>query len=156
MHLGFLIKQRYLRSYDQLEPRNRRYEPFFQALASIDVDPSARNYTGLGAVLWQQGRSEEAIENLRKAIQIDSKNTATSTTLGKIFVEQGKLEEAAETYCDLSLNMPSTSAHQELVQILTRMGREQEARKKLIKAKALEKFKSNNVHLFICARKSDI
>lgn len=54
-------------------------------------------------------------------------------------MEQGKLEEVAETYRDLSLNVPSTSAHQELAQILTRMGRQQEARLELIKAKALDK-----------------
>jgi len=107
-------------------------------LAALKTQPSAQVYTGLGAVLWQQGRAEEAITNLKTAIQTDPKSTGASNTLGKIFIEQGKLDEAASTYRLLAKNQPSAVAHQGLAQVLTRMGRDKEAQQELSKAKALE------------------
>jgi len=119
--------------------RNKEYsEAESHLLSALKTQPNAKVYTGLGAVLWQQGRAEEAITNLKTAIQVDPKNTGASNTLGKIFVEQGKLEEAASTYRLLAQNQPSTLAHQSLAQVLKHLGREEEARQELAKAKVLE------------------
>jgi len=119
--------------------RNKKYSDAESHLrAALKTQPSAKVYTGLGAVLWQQGRAEEAITNLKTAIQTDPKNTGASNTLGKIFIEQGKLEEAASTYRLLSQNQPSSVAHQGLSQVLARMGRDEEARQELAKAKVFE------------------
>ena len=119
--------------------RNKEYsDAESHLLAALKTQPNTKIYTGLGAVLWQQGRADEAITNLQTAIQKDPKNTGASNTLGKIFMEQGKLEEAASTYRLLAQNQPSTVAHQGLAQALTRMGRDGEARQELAKAKVLE------------------
>jgi tetratricopeptide (TPR) repeat protein len=82
---------------------------------------------------------DEAIVNLRAAIEADPKNAATYDTLGPILVQQGKLEEAASIYRDLIRNRPSAPAHQELAQVLTRLGRTDAARKEMEIAKALDR-----------------
>ena len=106
--------------------------------SALKTQDNAKVHTGLGAVLWQQGRAEEAISALRIAVSQDPKSTAASDTLGKIFLEQGKLEEAASTYSALSQNQPSAIAFNGHAQALSRMGKADEARIVLAKASALE------------------
>ncbi len=101
-------------------------------------DPSSKAYSGLGIVLLQQGRVDEAIASLRKAIEVDPGNAVPYDQLGSILVQQGKLEEAASTYRSLIRNQPSAAAHQELAQVLTLLGRTEEALKELEMAKAFE------------------
>ena len=111
-------------------------ETHFRAI--LENNPGSQAYTGLGIVLWQQGQADEAIANLQNAIKTDPKNAAAYDQLGTIQVQQGKLEEAASTYRSLVRNQPSAAAHQELAQVLGRLGRTDEARKELEMAKALE------------------
>jgi len=106
---------------------------------ALKKNPNTQTYTALGIALWQQGRIDEAIANLRAAIKADPKNAAPYDTLGTILIQQGKLEEAASTYRDLIRNRPSAAAHQELAQVLTRLGRTDEARKEMELAKALDR-----------------
>lgn len=106
--------------------------------AALKTRPEAKVYTGLGAVLWQQGRAEEAIENLQIAILEDPKSAAASDTLGKIFIEQGKLEQAVSTYRVLAQNEPSAIAYNGEATALNAMGRVTEAQQAHAKAKALE------------------
>jgi tetratricopeptide (TPR) repeat protein/Tol biopolymer transport system component len=101
-------------------------------------NPTSKAYNGLGIVLLQQGRVDEAIVSLQKAIEVDPGNAAAYDQLGTILIRQGKLEEAASTYRALIRNQPSAAAHQELAQVLTRLGRTEEARKELEMAKTLE------------------
>jgi tetratricopeptide (TPR) repeat protein len=112
-------------------------EPHFRAV--IEKNPSTQAYTGLGIVLWQQGREDEATTSLQSAVKADPKNAAAYDQLGTIQVQQGKLEEAASTYRSLVHNQPSAAAHQELAEVLTRLGRTDEANKELERAKALER-----------------
>lgn len=99
----------------------------------------AKVYTGLGAVLWQQGKADEAVANLKKAVEYDPKSTAASDTLGKIYVEQGKFEEAASTYKLLAEHQPSPLAYNGQALALTRLGKVEEANQVSALAKALEK-----------------
>ena len=78
-------------------------------------------------MLWQQGHGDEAI---------GFSNQLPPLHLRTIQIQQGKLEEAASTYRYLVRNQPSAAAHHELAQVLTRLGRTDEARKET--AKALE------------------
>jgi Tfp pilus assembly protein PilF len=112
-------------------------EPHFRAV--IEKNPSTQAYTGLGIVLWEQGRADEAIASLQSAIKADPKNAAAYDQLGTIQVQQGKLEEAASTYRSLVRSQPSAAAHQELAQVLQRLGRTDEARKELEMATALKR-----------------
>jgi Tfp pilus assembly protein PilF len=61
---------------------------------AVTKDPNTRNYTGLGIVLWQQGRTDQAIENLRAAIEADPKNPAAHQKLAEILESQGRNDEA--------------------------------------------------------------
>jgi tetratricopeptide (TPR) repeat protein len=112
-------------------------EPHFRSV--LEIDPSTQAYTGLGIVLWQQGRADEAVASLQSAIKADPKNAAAYDQLGTIQVQQGKLEEAASTYRSLVRSQPSAAAHQELAQVLQRLGRTDEARKELEMATALKR-----------------
>jgi superkiller protein 3 len=106
---------------------------------ALKKNPNTQTYTALGIALWQQGRVDEAITNLRAAIKADPKNAAPYDTLGTILVQQGKLEDAASVYRDLIRNRPSAAAHRELAQVLKRLGRTDEARKEMEMAKALDR-----------------
>jgi tetratricopeptide (TPR) repeat protein len=107
--------------------------------AALEETPNAQTYTGLGFVLWQQGRVDEAIASLDAAIKADSKQPAAYDHLGTILVEQGKLEEAASNYRLLVRYRPSSAAHQKLGQVLTRLGHTDEAHKAMEMAKALDR-----------------
>jgi superkiller protein 3 len=107
--------------------------------AALEEKPSAQAYTGLGFVLWQQGRVDEAIASLHNAIEADPKDAAAYDQLGTILVEQGKLEEAASNNRLLVRYRPSAAAYQKLAQVLMRLGRTDEARKEMEMAKALDR-----------------
>jgi tetratricopeptide (TPR) repeat protein len=102
-----------------------------------EVKPSTQTYTGLGFALAQQGRLDEAIASLNGAIEADPKNAAAYDRLGTLLVQQGRLEEAVSAYRLLIRNLPSAAAHQELAQVLMRLGRTDEARAEMEVAKAL-------------------
>jgi tetratricopeptide (TPR) repeat protein len=105
---------------------------------AIKIMPNAQAYAGLGAVLWQQGKADEAISSLQTAIEENPKSIAASDTLGKIFVEQGKLDQAESTYHLLIQNQPSALAYRNLADVLNLAGRTEEARQAMAKANALE------------------
>jgi tetratricopeptide (TPR) repeat protein len=106
--------------------------------AALEAKPNTQTYTGLGFVLGQQGRVDEAIASLNDAIEADPKNAAAYDQLGTILVQQGRLEDAASTYRRLVRSRPSAGAHRELAQVLMSLGRSDEARREMEMAKALE------------------
>jgi superkiller protein 3 len=61
---------------------------------AVTKDPNTRNYTGLGIVLWQQGRAGEAITSLQAAIEADPKNAAAHQKLAEVLDSQGRADEA--------------------------------------------------------------
>jgi superkiller protein 3 len=106
--------------------------------AALEVTPSAPTHTGLGIVLYHQGRVDEAIASLNHAIEMDPKYPAAYDRLAAIRVEQGKLEEAASNYRVVVRIRPSAAGHQKLAQVLMSLGRTDEARKEMEMAKALD------------------
>jgi tetratricopeptide (TPR) repeat protein len=109
--------------------------------AVIEKESSTGAYTGLGYVLWQLGRAEESAASLSKAIEIDPTNASAYDSLGTILVEQGRLEEAEANYSRLIRHVPSAAAHRERAGILSRLGRAEEARAEMERAKTLEQNK---------------
>jgi tetratricopeptide (TPR) repeat protein len=105
--------------------------------AAREQKPSAQTDTGLGFVLWKQGRVDEAVASLNDAIATDPDHPAAYERLGTILVEQGRLEEAASTYRRLVGIRPSAAAHERLAEVLARLGLADEARKEMEMAKAL-------------------
>jgi tetratricopeptide (TPR) repeat protein len=111
-------------------------EPHFRATA--EIAPSTQAWTGLGLVLWQLNRGDEAVASLEKAIAADPGNAAAYDQLGTIQIQRGQLAEAAQTYRALVVHRPSAAAHRELAQVLTRQGKTAEARDQMAMAAALE------------------
>ena len=110
-------------------------EQHFRAI--LEQGPSTQAYTGLGFVLWQQGRADESMASLRSAIEADPTNASAYSSLAAIQVQQGKLEDAAATYRTLIHNQPSAKAHEGLAKVLTDLGRPDEARQQLKLARKL-------------------
>lgn len=105
--------------------------------AALAQQPSAKSYTGLGVVLAKLGRVDEAIARLNDAIAAEPEYPAAYDQLGAILAEQGKLEEAAQSYQIVARKAPSAAAHEKLAEILLRLGRMEDARKEMETAKAL-------------------
>lgn len=104
---------------------------------ALATQPDTRTLTGLGIVVWQRDRPDEAIGYLERAIAADAGNAAAYDRLGTIQVQQGRLEDAAATYRRLVRNRPSAAAHRELAAVLARLGRTDEANRELARAEAL-------------------
>ena len=114
--------------FEQAEPHLR---------AAIARAPTTQAHTGLGIVLREQGRENDAITHLEAAIEADPTNAAPYDHLGSILVRQGKLEGAEQVYRRLLQHRPSVAAHQELAQVLTRLGRTREASEQMALAQRL-------------------
>ncbi|MEP1470549.1 MAG: tetratricopeptide repeat protein [Halieaceae bacterium] len=67
-------------------------EPHFRAV--VEKDPGSQAYTGLGIVLWQQGRQEEGIATMRSAVEADPQNATAHDQLGKMLLQTGEVDEA--------------------------------------------------------------
>ena len=105
--------------------------------AALAARPTAETHNGLGYVLARQGRTEEAITEFRKAIDVDPKYTPGYNNLADALAKQGKLEEAAHYY-QLSLaEKPSAAVYSALGGVLGKLGRADEAADQFAKAKAL-------------------
>lgn len=107
-------------------------------LIALAADPNARAHTGLGYVLAQTERVDEAIKHLSLAIELEPESPGAYDQLGMIFIEQGRLEEAAATYRLLGNHRPSAAVHQNLAKILSRLGKTEEARLEMARALKLD------------------
>lgn len=110
--------------------------------AALEERPNAQTFTGLGIVLGQQGRVDEAVASLRRAIEEDPRQPTAYDRLGTILLEQGKLDEAAAQFQALLGMRPSAVAHQKLAEVLMRLGRTDDARRELEMARSLERSSS--------------
>jgi Flp pilus assembly protein TadD len=100
--------------------------------------PTAETHNGLGYVLARQGRTDEAIAEFRKAIDVDAKFTPAYNNLGDALATQGKFEEAEQSYRRSLAEKPSAAVYNALGVILRRLGKTDEAADQFAKAKALE------------------
>ncbi len=62
--------------------------------AALEKSPNTQTYTGLGIVLWQLGRADEAIANLQAAIEADPKNATAHQKLAEVLESLGRADEA--------------------------------------------------------------
>jgi tetratricopeptide (TPR) repeat protein len=107
-------------------------------LAAVKTHPTTQAFTALGVVQRERGANEEAMSSFGAAIEADPKNAAPYDQLGAMLVAQGKLTDAETLYRQLVVNRPSPAAHEELAQVLTRLGRSSEAAQELARARALD------------------
>ncbi len=106
--------------------------------AALEASPNPRTLIGLGIVLAEQGRVVEGIATLHDAIEAAPEQPAGYDELAKLLLEQGKLEESASNYRQVVRLRPDAAAHRKLAEVLTRLGRTDEARRAAEAAKALE------------------
>jgi Flp pilus assembly protein TadD/dipeptidyl aminopeptidase/acylaminoacyl peptidase len=62
--------------------------------AALKKSPNSQTYTGLGIVLWQQGRADAAVVELKAAIEADPRNAAAHQELAKVLESLGRADEA--------------------------------------------------------------
>jgi len=89
--------------------------------------PTAEAHNGLGYVLAREDRTDDALAEFRKAIEIDPKFAPAYNNLADTLVKQGKLEEA-EPYYQRSLEAkPSAAVSNALASLRRRLGKADEA-----------------------------
>jgi pentatricopeptide repeat protein len=100
--------------------------------------PTADTHNGLGYVLARQGRTDEAVAEFRKAIDVDPHFTPAYNNLADALAKQGKLEEAEDYYRRSLAEKPSVAVYNALGGVLRSLGRTEEAADQFAKAKALD------------------
>lgn len=101
--------------------------------------PSAETHNGLGYVLVQQGRTDEAIAEFRQAIDADAQYVPAYNNLADALARQDHLDEAAETYRRSLALKPSAAVHNALGSILRQLGKPAEAAEQFSKASAMSR-----------------
>jgi len=99
---------------------------------------TAVTHNGLGYVLVRQGRTDEAVAEFRKAIDLDPHFTPAYNNLAEALAAQGNLVEAERAYRRSLAETPSAGGYNALGILLGRMGRIDEATEQFGKAKALQ------------------
>src|SRR5881409_977088 len=85
---------------------------------------------GSGALLVKQGRIDEALVALNKAVALDPKEFEAHWALGRALALKERFAEAVESFQRAIALMPSRSdAHYQLGLALRRLGRTEEANK---------------------------
>ena len=85
-------------------------------------------YDGLGVVLYDQGKLNEAIRHYTKALQIKPDHPEGHVSLAAALADQGRLDEAADHYVKgLELRPSNPRAHYGLANVLVQQGRLSEA-----------------------------
>ena len=109
-----------------------------QYRAALAIKPTAETYNGLGFVLGEQGKVDEAIARFREAIATNPKYTAAHNNLAGSLIKQGRLDEAALHYQHSLREKPSATLHNRLGIILMQLGRSDEAVQQFRKAIAMK------------------
>ena len=103
----------------------------------LDGKPNPQALAGLGIALAEQGRTEEAVIHLKKALEQEPRIPTAHEQLGSILAEEGKLQEAEASYRKAVALRPNAETHAKLADVLTSLGREGEAREERELAAAL-------------------
>lgn len=100
--------------------------------------PTAQTRNGLGFVLSQQGKTDEAIIEFRKAIEADESFTPAYNNLAQALAADGQLDEAVRYY-EISLaQKQSPAVHLALGAVLRKLGATAEADAHFARARALQ------------------
>jgi protein O-mannosyl-transferase len=114
---------------------------------TIERNPKAwMAHDNLGALLFREGRVNEAIVHFRKAVEIDAEQAEPQANLGNSLLQNGDVDEAIAQYDNALRIKPNyAEVHYNLGNALLRKGRADEAIAEYEKAIAL-KLDSADVH----------
>jgi len=94
----------------------------------LEEDDLAEAHYNLGVVLAEQGKTDEAVSEFRKALRLNPDDAEAHSNLGVALAEQGKIEEAIPEYQEaLRLNLDYAEAHYNLGVALGKQGKTDEA-----------------------------
>jgi tetratricopeptide (TPR) repeat protein len=108
-------------------------------LQDAGIEPDvAFNYDRLGVVYAYLQDDAKAEENFRRALRLDAHLSSSYFGLARVYQRWGKFSQALEAV-DSALRMDADNAnyHNLKGQILTRLGRTQEAQKEMVAATGL-------------------
>ena len=95
------------------------------------VNANTNNYLShsiLGVALYQEGKSQEAIDHFSEALRIKPDHTETHNGLGVVLASQGRYQEAIAHFKEaLKIKPDDAGAHNNLGLALERQGKHQEA-----------------------------
>jgi len=99
--------------------------------------PTAETHNGLGYVLAQQDRTDEAVRKFEKAIELDAAYTPAYNNLADALARGGKFTEAEAIYERSLALKPSPAVYTALGVIQRRLGKTDEAEAQFAKAREL-------------------
>ena len=88
--------------------------------ASLESEPKAEIYSDLGFTLAQLGRSAEALENYKKALELDANCASAHINLAVTLVQSGKFAEAESHYRRALSGRPTAETHNGLGYVIGR------------------------------------
>jgi len=97
--------------------------------------PTAEAHNGLGYVLARQNRTDDAVVEFRKALDVDPKYTPACNNLAEALAKQGKLEEAESYYRRSLAEKPSAAVERALGAVLLQLGKPAEASDHVVEAR---------------------
>jgi serine/threonine-protein kinase len=122
------------------EKQGRLQEGLTAYRKALDIDPDyAPAHYGLGEILIDLDRLDEAGVELRRAIRLDPNDPWPRYHLGRLLLVQERLPEAAETFGGaLRINPRHARSHAQLGWVRVRQGRPEEALGEFYKATLLD------------------
>lgn len=111
----------------------------FEFAKVCDMLQSSQAFAGLGYVLYAQGKSAEAVEALKKALEIDSRNANAMNSLGFVYAEEHLDLPRGVQLCRqaVELNPRNAAYHDSLGWAYYRAGNLSEAKSSLRRALGL-------------------
>jgi Flp pilus assembly protein TadD len=102
---------------------------------ALPARPTAETHNGLGYVLARQNRTDDAVVEFRKALDVDPKYTPGCNNLAEALAKQGKLEEAESYYRRSLAEKPSPAVERALGVVLHQLGKPAEAPYHVVEAR---------------------
>jgi len=119
-------------TFNELGRKGDAEREFRAALADPAFPTPEKVYFNLGRLYASQNRSDEAIEHLRRAVEIDPKYFAAHFNLASLLDREGKLDEAASEYEVAAIGYRDNGDfHYQLGFVYFRLDQKQRARESL-------------------------
>lgn len=114
-------------------------------------EKESESYLNIGKCYFKQHKSEEAIENFKKAIEIDPNNYQANYAMASVYLSQEKYADAYRAYNKVSLNLnQSVQLHRQISLCLYQMNRFIESKNEILTALYYDNQKEENERDKLC------
>src|SRR3569623_1859904 len=141
---GFFLKA--VAVYNQILKLDPRQVDVILKLAEMYRDmgkmaEAMQHYESVAAHFHREGNTKDALETVKKLVDLDPENIATRIKLAELYSKEGLVQDAIEQFsvaCEhlrrvFTLDDQNVEAHERLKDIIISQGREQEAEIELLK-----------------------